>query len=50
MNKDIRKYITECVLCCRAKAKVYAYPLQMTEIPEIPFDKITMDLVTECET
>ena len=32
------------------KAKVQAYPLQMTEIPEWPFDKIAIDLVTECET
>ena len=26
------------------------YPLQMTEIPDRPFDKIAIDLVTECET
>ena len=50
MNKDIRKYIANCILCCREKAKVQAYPLQMTEIPERPFDKIAMNLVTECET
>ena len=50
MNKDIRKYITNSTLCQREKAKVQAYPLQMTEIPEWPFDKITIDLVTECET
>ena len=50
MNKDIRKYITNCTLCCREKAKVQAYPLQMTEIPDRPFDKIAMDLVTECKT
>ena len=50
MNKDIRKYIAQCALCCREKAKVQAYPLQMTEIPECPFDKMAMDLVTECET
>ena len=34
MNKDIRKYIANCTLCCRETAKVQAYPLQMTEIPE----------------
>ena len=34
MNKDIRKYIANCTLCCREKAKVQSYPLQMTEIPE----------------
>ena len=50
MNKDIRKYITNCTPCHREKAKVQAYPLQMTEIPDRPFDKITMDLVTVCET
>ena len=50
MNKDIRKYIADCALCCREKAKVQAYPLQMTEIPDRPFDKIAIDLVTECET
>ena len=50
MNKDIRKYITQCALCHREKAKVQAYPLQMREIPECPFNMIAMDLVTECET
>ena len=50
MNKDIRKYITQCALCHWDKTKVQAYPLQMTEIPEHPFDKITIDLVTECKT
>ena len=50
MNKDIRKYITNCVLCQREKAKVQAYTLQMMEIPDRPFDKIAIDLVTECET
>ena len=34
----------------KEKAKVQAYPLQMTEIPECPFHKVTIDLVTECET
>ena len=32
------------------KAKVQQYPLQMTEIPDRPFDKIAINLVTECET
>ena len=40
MNKDIRKYIANCVLCRWDKAKVQQYPLQMTEIPDRPFDKI----------
>ena len=50
MNKDIRKYIANCVLCQWEKAKVQQYPLQMTEIPDRPFNKIAIDLVTECKT
>ena len=50
MNKDIRKYIANCILCRQDKAKVQQYPLQMTEIPDRPFDKLTIDLVTDCET
>ena len=50
MNKDIRKYIANCTLCNREKAEVQTYPLQMTEIPDRPFDKINIDLVTECKT
>ena len=50
MKKDIRKYIANCTLCCREKARVQSYPLQMTEILEQPFDKIATDLATECET
>ena len=50
MNKDIRKYIDNCTLCHREKAKVQAYPLQMTEIPDRHFDKIAINLVMECET
>ena len=50
MNKDIHKYTANHALCHREKAKVQNYPLQMTEIPNRPFDKITIDLVTECET
>ena len=50
MNKDIRKYIAQCALCCKENAKVQAYLLQMTEIPVHPFNKIAIDLVTECDT
>ena len=50
MNKDIRKYIANCVLCQCNKAKVQQYPLQMTEIPDRPFDKFAIDLVTNCKT
>ena len=47
MNKDIRKYIANCVLCQREKAKVQHYPLQMTEIPDRPFNKIAINLITQ---
>ena len=47
MNKDICKYITACALCCREKAKAQLYPLQMTDIPDRPFNKITINLITE---
>ena len=50
MNKDIRKYIANCTLCWREKAKVQSYPLQMIVTPEWPFNKIAIDLVKECET
>ena len=50
MNKDIQKYIANCTLCHREKAKIQNYPLQMMEIPDRPFDKIAVDLVAECET
>ena len=32
------------------KPKFKLTPLQMMEIPDRPFDKITIDLITECET
>ena len=50
MNKDIRKYIANCILCRQENAKVQQYPLQKTEIPDRPFNKIAINLVTECET
>ena len=50
MNKDIQKYIVNCTLCCREKAQIQNNPLQMMEIPDRPFDKIAIDLVTECKT
>ena len=50
MNKDIRKYIANCALCHREKAKIQHYPLQIMEIPDRPFDKIGIDLITDCDT
>ena len=34
MNKDIWKYIANCMLCQPENTKVQSYPLQMSEIPE----------------
>ena len=50
MNKDIQKYIANCMLCHREKAKIQNYPLQMMEIPNRPFDKVAINLITECKT
>ena len=50
VHKDIRKYIPNCILCQWEKAEVQQYPLQMTEIPDRPYDILAIDLVTECET
>ena len=50
MNEDIGKNIANCPLCHREKAKIQNYPLQMMEIPDRPFDKIAIDIITECET
>ena len=44
MNKDIHKYISNCALCKREKERTLVFPLQMTDIPNRPFDKITIDL------
>ena len=48
MKKDVWKYIANWTYP-QEKAKVQSYPLQMTEIPERSFNKIDIDLVTECE-
>ena len=50
MNKYIRKYIANCTLYYREEAKIQHYPLQMTEIPDRPFDEIDIDFITECDT
>ena len=47
MNKDIHKYINNCALCKRKKARTEVYPLQMTDIPDRPFDKIAIDLISD---
>ena len=47
MNKDNCIYINNCALCKREKARTLVYPLQMTDIPDRPFDKIATDLVSD---
>ena len=47
MNKDIHKCITNCALCKRDKAEMQMYSLQLAEIPDQPFDKITIVLITD---
>ena len=45
--KDVKDYIQRCPACHQEKARVQSYPLHMTEIPDRPFNKIAMDLVTD---
>ena len=47
MIKNIHKYIANCTLCKREKAEMQIYPLQVMDISDQPFDKITTDLVTD---
>ena len=47
MAKDVKDYIQRCPACRQEKAQVQSYPLHMTEIPDRPFDRIAMDLVTD---
>ena len=47
MKEDICKYINNCALCKRENARTQVYPLQMTDIPDRPFDKIAIDLVSD---
>ena len=47
MNKDICKYITYCALCKKEKLRTQIFLLQVTDIPDRPFDKIAIDLVTD---
>ena len=47
MRKDIHKYMNNCTLCKREKAKTQVYSLQMTDIPDRPLDKIAIDLVSD---
>ena len=47
MAKDVKDYIQRCPACRQEKVRVQSYPLHMMEIPDRPFDKIAMDLVTD---
>ena len=46
MNKDSCKN-NNCALCKREKARTQVNPLQKTDIPDRPFDKIAIDLVSD---
>ena len=50
MNKNIHKYNANCTLCRREKVKTHMYPLQITDIPDQPFDKIAIVLITSLNT
>ena len=47
MYKSICNYIDNCALHKREKARTQVYLLQTTDIPDRPFDKIAMDLVSD---
>nr|GEW35776.1 putative reverse transcriptase domain-containing protein [Tanacetum cinerariifolium] len=49
MNRDIAEYVSKCLTCSKIKAE-HQKPsglLQQPEIPELKWEKITMDLVTK---
>ena len=54
LERDEEGYLEiYCKLCSFAderKLKFNNIPLQMTEMPDRPFDKIAIDLVTDCKT
>ena len=39
MNKVIHKYINNCALCKREKARTQIFPLQMTDISDTPLTR-----------
>ena len=47
MHKDIHKCINNCALCKWKKGRTQVYPLQMSDIPDRPFDKMAIDLVSD---
>ena len=47
MSKEIHEYINNCALCKREKTKTWVYSLQMTDIPDRPFNKIGIGLVSD---
>ena len=50
MNKDIKNTSPNVPFVAEKKQKFRFTPLQMTEIPVCPFNKIAIDLVTKYET
>ena len=49
-EQEYQEIYSSMLTLLQKKAKVLAYPPQMTKIPECPFNKIAIDLVTVCET
>ena len=47
MNKDNQKYIINCTLYKRERVRTQIYPLQMTDIPDRPLEKIAINLVSD---
>ena len=47
MNKAIHKYITNSALCKSERVGTQVYPLQVIDIPDRPFDKIAITLVSD---
>ena len=47
MKNNIKKNITHCALYKWEKVRTQLYPLQMTDIPDRPFHKVAIELVSD---
>ena len=50
MIRNIQTHVESCSLCRREKVQADKYQLQTTEIPLIPFAKVSIDLVVDLPT
>ena len=50
MIKHIQVHVDSCSLCRREKMQADKYQLQITEIPNSPFAKVSIDLIVELLT